>query len=412
MSVRQAKEGARARVVSKMGTWARESVTTEARDQGKPVLRMALHPPSEAEMLADQRGTEQWVARWARLDRELWVHVDWVTRSWKSVGQQQIPIRLLLHEPNDVARFVGGVEQDKWRVLSARAGALAAAFPNSPLIGRAVQANATTLLALSEVDFQRLLDVVRWIEQNATEGLRPRQLPIRGVDTKWFGDHRKVVSDLAAALGKTDLGIRDSDPHLRLRLLDPRLHPGGPVDFAAPVEEVAALRIAPGVVFIMENRETVLAMPPWEGAVVIHGSGYAVGVLDQIPWVSDPRTTIVYWGDLDSDGLAILHAVRSHFPHATSVMMDRETLLAFRDLWVPEPKPKRGEFPLLTEEENVALSAIREEGGVRLEQERIPWDYALRRLKDALEGIQSDRDRLPAQLNAEPVIHAPTDNSR
>lgn len=429
VSVGRARDTARARLTSKMGAWAAEvarvrserplnedvgdaqapaktttrvqaSASTQAAIQTpavaqhpdgeavrKPAVRIALHPPSESQMLADQLKVERWVAQWARLDIEAWAQVDWATRSWRSVGQQQIPTRLRLEDPDDVAQFVGGEAQARWRILSARAEALGTAFVDAPLIGRAVQANATMLLELSDTDFERLLAVVRWVVENRTEGLRPRQLPIRGVDTKWFGDHRKLVADLAVAAGKTDLGIVDSDPLLRLRLLDPDLHPDGPHDFAAPLAEIAAMRVTPQVVFIVENRETVLAMPPWAGAAVIHGSGYAVGVLDQIPWVRNPRAKIVYWGDLDSDGLAILHSMRSHFPNAISVMMDRDTLLAFRDLWVTEPRPNRGEFPLLDTNEGEALATIRDEGGVRLEQERIPWEYALRQLKAALKEI-------------------------
>ena len=60
--------------------------------------------------------------------------------------------------------------------------------------------------------------------------------------------------------------------------------------------------------------------------------------------------------------------------------MDEATLLLFRDLWVPEPKAAGGTYPSLTAEELGALSRIRSEGNVRLEQERIEWNHALARL--------------------------------
>jgi hypothetical protein len=57
--------------------------------------------------------------------------------------------------------------------------------------------------------------------------------------------------------------------------------------------------------------------------------------------------------------------------------MDEETLLAYRDLWVPEPKAAGGTYPSLKPGEQAVLQRIRSEGNVRLEQERIPWAAAL-----------------------------------
>ena len=133
--------------------------------------------------------------------------------------------------------------------------------------------------------------------------------------------------------------------------------------------------------FVFENLETVLAMPDLPGAVVVHGSGYAVPRLSAIPWIRDG--SVLYWGDLDSDGFAILHALRSGCSNVTSVLMDDETLFAYRDLWVPETKPAVGTYATLTAGERRALEHIRGEGNIRLEQERIDWELALGRLLEA-----------------------------
>lgn len=49
------------------------------------------------------------------------------------------------------------------------------------------------------------------------------------------------------------------------------------------------------------------------------------------------QAPVVYWGDLDSDGFAILHRLPTHLPEVASVLMDVETLIDHRDLWVPDP---------------------------------------------------------------------------
>ena len=46
---------------------------------------------------------------------------------------------------------------------------------------------------------------------------------------------------------------------------------------------------------------------------------------------------ITYWGDLDAAGFAILNAVRAHFPHTTSLLMDTATVTEFQHLAVPDP---------------------------------------------------------------------------
>lgn len=400
VSVGAARQVAAKRLAAKMGLWAGQVAgsaepgqTPGPAESGQAAVRIALHPPSEEKMLHDQHAVEEWVRQWREVAGTTWAQVDWAVRSWKSVGRQEVPVRLHLQTPGDVAAFVGGKRRKEWERLSERARALAENFPYATVstgtgsgtsaLGRAVQANSRMLLDLTDLDFSRLLSVAKWILDNPTVGLRPRQLPIRGVDTKWFKDHRKLVRDIVAANGKEDLGIIESDHLLRLRILDPTLAPGGISDFAAPVFQLAELDIHPRIVFIFENLETVLAMPAWSDAVAVHGSGYAVRAVAQIPWVTDPRVKVIYWGDLDSDGFAILHALRHHLPDAESVLMDSKTLEGFSDLWVTEKRPNTGTFPLLRESEKAALERTRFEGGVRLEQERIPWEYALERLRAA-----------------------------
>ncbi|MBM7766774.1 hypothetical protein JOE62_000187 [Glutamicibacter nicotianae] len=50
------------------------------------------------------------------------------------------------------------------------------------------------------------------------------------------------------------------------------------------------------------------------------------------------RIEVLYWGDLDLDGLAILASLRSVQPDARSVMMDLGTLQRFAQLAAPPAK--------------------------------------------------------------------------
>lgn len=118
-----------------------------------------------------------------------------------------------------------------------------------------------------------------------------------------------------------------------MRALDERLAPGGLTDISAPIDNLAILSLRPERVFVFENLESVLAMPPVPGTIVLNGGGYRVDLIARLPWAQK----VTYWGDLDSHDFAILHRLRAHGVQATAALMDTETLLTHRDLWVVEP---------------------------------------------------------------------------
>src|SRR5699024_6008459 len=156
--------------------------------------------------------------------------------------------------------------------------------------------------------------------------------------SKWFEKYRTLVTALHAAVRDgRPLEIVDADTLIRVRILDPALAPRGVADLAAPAQQLAALDLRPRTVLLVENRETLLALPAWPRAGAIHSQGSAIDLLDGIGWVG--RTPVVYWGDLDSHGFAILHRLRTHHPDVTTVLMDEGTLADHLDLAVPEPRP-------------------------------------------------------------------------
>ncbi|MGM0385282.1 MAG: Wadjet anti-phage system protein JetD domain-containing protein, partial [Actinomycetota bacterium] len=347
-----------------------------------PVLDLPLHPPTEADALADPDAAAAWVRQWRAHDLGL----QWDRRRWASAGTQDLPIRVRLDDPFTLARFVGVVPT--WRISVERATALLAlagggSAPEATEAARdAVRRALGGVVGLDETDFARLLGVLAFLGENPESGLYVRQLPIRGVDTKWIGAHRGVVTALHRAFtGRPGLGLAAMPDGVRVRFLDPALAPAGITDVTAPIAEWNRVEIRPGVVLVVENLETVVALPPLEGVMVVHGSGYAVVRLEQISWLRSAR--ILYWGDLDSHGFAILHRIRSHLPQAESVLMDGATLVANRDLWAAEPTPFRGDLPLLTTAEASALARLRAEGDVRLEQERIEFASAVAALRIA-----------------------------
>ncbi len=389
---------ARSRVADKL---SRNLAAWATAEQDVAQIVIALKPPTEREMLADERAAEAWAREWAALPEVEGVVVDREARTWRSIGRQIVPIRLTITSACAAGAFVGGALARDFTLLSRRADAAVAQLGNAvsyrdgtaqyPAVREVVRQHARRILELADAEVTRLLDAAAWLAVHDVNGLRPRQVPVRGVDSKWFEKHRTLLTALHRAVtGDADLGVVDSDPLLRVRFLDATLAPGGVTDLAAPVSQLAALTVAPRVALLVENRETLLALPSMPGVVAVHSSGYAIDVLDHIGWVRD--TPVVYWGDLDSHGFAILHRLRTHHGRVVSALMDTETLEAHLDLAVVEPQPARGAFPTLTESENATLERLRS-GDLRLEQERIPWSYAITALKAVIEaGVARTHD--------------------
>ena len=331
-------------------------------------LSFALGAPDEKEAFADFDGTTRWAREWMRLADSL--HIVRVQRAWRT-GSQIIPTHIQFDSARELAAFVGRAKQAIERLQQ-----LAGDWPEiRPLDRRSFM----RLVSLSELEWQQTRAFLLWVDRHPTSGLLPRQLPIPGVDSKWFETYRTLCTALRRATVGDEaegFGLRTLEKLLTIRVLDPQLRAmlGGLGDFSAEPAVLAALRWHPQVVIVCENLQCAYSFGDIDGAVVIAKQGYAVEVLGRLPWLAAAR--ILYWGDLDTHGFAILNRFRRYFPKAESILMDETTLLDSRDLWATEPDQNAQSLSLLTEPENAVLDSLRSGAhgaSLRLEQERIPW---------------------------------------
>jgi hypothetical protein len=96
--------------------------------------------------------------------------------------------------------------------------------------------------------------------------------------------------------------------------------------------------------WLWKNLNTGISLPDIDGTVAFMRLGLAVDQLEAIGWLRRAQRHL-YWGDFDTHGFAILARARLRFPNTVSVLMDEDTLLAHRKLWVREPTPCRVESP-------------------------------------------------------------------
>ena len=239
-----------------------------------------------------------------------------------------------------------------------------------------------------------LLDIVAWQQCHPRPGLYLREVDIPGVHSKFIEAHRGVLMELldmvlpAAAIDDSASGVsqfakrygfRDKPLRIRFRVLDPHLPllPGTPVqDITLDAESFARLDLQVSRVFITENEINFLAFPPVKEGVVIFGAGYGFEMLRQAAWLAGCR--LYYWGDIDTHGFAILDQLRSQFAQVESLLMDRDTLMAFATLWGREERQTVRDLPRLHPEERALYDDLRDNRireNLRLEQERVGFGW-------------------------------------
>ncbi len=347
-------------------------------------LRLRLRRPRSADLSVAFEAARRWIAdleAGARLAGRPGYEIAWDEINTRPLGRNRIPSGLLLPSLDDALAVIG--KQEAVADAIALADATLARFPGLAgwLIARP--------LALVEhsAAWPQLLDCITWFVRHPRSGLYARQIDVAGIDSKFIEQHKTILAELldcvlsddavtktavGAAAFELRYGLAAKPQMVRMRALDPRLVIGGLTDVTARIEEIAQLQPAMEQVIIVENEITGLAYPRTAGAMLMFGGGYAISQLAAIGWLQ--ACPITYWGDIDTNGFAILDRLRSIFPHARSMLMDRETLLAHRAAWVFEATPHVADLVNLTPEEAALYDDLRRDRlgqGVRLEQERI-----------------------------------------
>lgn len=375
-----------ARVSSAKG-WTRPADVRETAVKRWPVLLTAflagrewapfdvpLRGPRPAEIGERLAEVQAWAAEWERAGRGP-LRVEYKPVGGRLVGANQIPCRACLDGYDQAWELLGARRQvGELTRLCDRTKALC------PRVLPWLERNPVRALALA-ADWDRLLATVRWIDKHQLTGVYLRQVDVPGVDTKFIEGHQGVLAQLldlqldparinpAAANFAGRYGFRRKPEYVRFR----HVGPGCPyTEMTVRAEELTAAPEGVTRAYILENEVTYLAFPLAENAIVLFGDGYAVGILARLDWLA--ALDLTYWGDLDTHGFAILNRLRSRFPHARSILMDRETLLAHHSQWVTEKTPTKTALDLLTPAEHDLYQEL--VGGtfgpaVRLEQERV-----------------------------------------
>jgi hypothetical protein len=318
----------------------------------------------------------------------------------RRLGEQHFPARIIFDTLPDLLRFIGK-QRDFTRFRELTQQTLAV----YPALRSWLEQSPFKILE-NQGPWPQLLAVCAYFLRNPVPRRYLRELDIPGVDSKFIEQNRRVLRDLLDILLPAEavdrrvstlagsgferrFGLRYDEPLVRLRLLDPALAVPflGLSDLSIPLSQFLFLDPPCKRIFITENKINGLSFPQVAESLVIFGLGYGVQSLKETNWLREKE--IFYWGDIDTHGFAILSQLRGYFPQVRSMLMDRETLLACRELWGAEEADKRcqAELPHLDGEERQLYDTLRADvlgDRVRLEQERI----AFSRLRQWLDQVR------------------------
>ena len=317
--------------------------------------------------------------------------IEWTEINTVKHGRNTVPADISLATEADFLGYVG--KRDEVRTIRTAAEILVQAFP-------ALQSQLPGLWRLlrngSREFWQQVVRVVSFFRDFPFPDRYIRELPVE-VHTKFIGENSVMLERLIGAAaphalrpeGETfeeRLGLKTPDALIECRLLDDALLPGWRFrQFTVGLKDLNHLGELPAhTILITENRTNFLTLPACVGTIAFQGQGYAVSRLRRAPFLKYRR--ILYWGDVDCHGFEILATLRRAFPQTESLMMDRRTWEQFAEYRVAGVVSRNAaeQFLVRLDGEECALFAGLSESGLRLEQERIPQDYATRRIFEKL----------------------------
>lgn len=344
-----------------------------------PTIEVPIRGPRPSEIGDDLESVRRWIAALEAGSRGGNQYtLEWTKVGGRTIGRNDIPTRATV-SAFDQAWALLGVTSDArtFRTLVGGAEDLAVRTWILDYPHRA--------LALSD-EMPTLIRAYRWLDEHRGSGLYLRQISAPGVDTKFAERHRAVLASMLSVRSSStgfanDLGLRTKPDFVRLRVGTGLGLPTPLQEIAVPAEDLAGMELNPQRALVIENEITYLSVDVPERGVVVWGKGFDVDQVGRLPWLGN--TDVAYWGDIDTHGFAILHRLRAWLPQTTSVLMDLETLLAHRDRWVSEDRPATSDLTRLTPEELDLYTALVTDSlgmRVRLEQERIDWEWVQARL--------------------------------
>ena len=306
--------------------------------------------------------------------------------SFKTIGKQTLPIEIRFVNLDAYLEYIG--KKAEFRAFQKCYDKITKRYPSL----KELFLNRPFLILEHQESWEQILSVVDFLVEHKNPHCYIRELSIEYIDTKFIEKQKKVLDLLLSNILQREplqtlsdfafekrYGFKYPLAQVRFRILDSKHYINKLNDISVTIEEFENLHLTIKRVFIIENKITFLSFFDVEDSIVIFGSGYKISLLKSVQWLKSKE--ILYWGDIDEDGFAILSNLRAFLPQTKSMLMDLQTVEKFIDLKVEYNKKSATKEHLqnLTKDEKLLYERLKNNyygKNFRLEQERIPFSYA------------------------------------
>jgi hypothetical protein len=307
--------------------------------------------------------------------------IDYQTIKTKAAGTQSLPVSIYFSSGIDFLKYLG--KEKEFNRFKDDVDLITESIPQ---LREWIKSNPLKVIENAEA-WKDLLKVCKHFMRDHIPGkYYIRELPIN-IHTKFIEQNKTILFSLLDHLipeivnpnAKGDFcqryGLKDKETQIRIRILCDELKQTLPFsDFSIPLTDFKKTEFSASRIFIAENLMNFLTLPAMKDSIAIwSGGGFNISYLAETTWLKSRQ--IYYWGDIDVAGFHILSQLRSYYPGAKSIMMDKETFDKYFEGGEGKPIPV-SELRGLNEEELSLYSFIRPKN-LRLEQEKIPQEYAL-----------------------------------
>lgn len=315
------------------------------------------------------------------------------SKNTRSAGKQDLPTRIYFEDIDNYLKFLRKEkEYNRFMIFTRQTE------KELPQLINWIESNPKKVLDNLD-EWDDILKVCRYFLENPKPNIFIREIPL-DISTKFIEENTKIISLLLDILIEEHVNkeeksfnkrynLKYDEPLIRLRILDSETaqnHFSGVDDLSIPQGQFNQLNIPCKRVFVLENKTNVLnflTLPSMEDSIAIFGKGFGVGTLKDAEWLVGKQ--IIYWGDIDPHGFQILSQIRGYFPHTQSCMMDLETFREFEDMTVTGTCTNVTELDHLNPEEHLLFDHLCSlKINNRLEQEKIPQEYALEKIHETV----------------------------
>ncbi|PRC42307.1 hypothetical protein C6A85_000000111180 [Mycobacterium sp. ITM-2017-0098] len=344
-------------------------------------VEVPLRGPTPASIGDDIAAVREWVvALDAGRHGDSRYELEWKSVGGRKFGRNNLPARAVIRRRDQAWALLGVAGAVR------RFDGLLGEASGQPRVRAWIIDHPHRALALAP-QMPQLIAAYEWLDAHRQSRRYLREISAPGVDTKFVERHRPELAGMLGVSSSSpafisDLGLRPKPALVRLRPSPSLGLPAALTEIALRAHELVRLDVQPRVAIIVENEISYLSLEVPEDGVVLWGRGFDVDNVGRLPWLAG--ADVVYWGDIDTHGFAILDRLRAWLPKTRSVLMDRKTLLAHRDRWVTEDRPARSALTRLTVDElDLYTDLVEATMGdrVRLEQERIDWSWVEENLR-------------------------------